>query len=214
LTSPRDDGENLLKRARAGCGDALGELFSRAGPRLLCIVRLRLGPALRPHVDSTDVVQATFLKALLGLQAFRGTGSPSFGAWLAGIAANEIRDVADHHARRKRDIRRTVPLDDAPEIRSLANAVRSETSRIALDERALLLEHALESLPDEHREVIIERSLEERTFPEIAKRMGRTPDACRMLYARAMAALTLRMESEGSPDTPVSRAPFTRRRMR
>ena len=189
-----EDAADLLLRARTGSRDALGEILRRAGPRLLAIVRLRLGASLRRQVDSADVMQATFLKALGGLSGFRGSEPRSFAAWLAGIAENEIRDLADHHGRQRRDAKRNVDLEDHPEIRELAAAVRSETSRIALDERALVLERTLESLSAEHREVIVQRSLEERSFTEIAERMGRSPDACRMLYARAMAALTMRME--------------------
>ena len=40
---------------------------------------------------------------------------------------------------------------------------------------------------------MVGRALEERGFPEIAGRMERSPDACRMLFARAMAALTMAM---------------------
>ena len=32
------------------------------------------------------------------------------------------------------------------------------------------------------------RAIEEPTFAEIAERLGRSPDACRMLFARAMTA--------------------------
>jgi RNA polymerase sigma-70 factor (ECF subfamily) len=195
MTAPGEDAANLLQRAREGSRDALGEILQRSGPRLLAIVRLRLGAGLRRQVDSADVMQATFLKALASLPGFRGSEPRSFGAWLAGIALNEIRDLASHHGRQKRDAARTVELEGHPEAQELAAAVRSETSRIALDEKALLLERALDSLSAEHREVIVQRSLEERSFQEIADRMCRSPDACRMLYARAMAALTIRMES-------------------
>jgi DNA-directed RNA polymerase specialized sigma24 family protein len=34
--------------------------------------------------------------------------------------------------------------------------------------------------------------LEERSFGEIAARLGKSEDACRMAFARAMTALTLR----------------------
>ena len=39
-------------------------------------------------------------------------------------------------------------------------------------------------------------ALEERSFPEVARQLGRSPDACRMLFARAMTALTLKLEAE------------------
>ena len=54
---------------------------------------------------------------------------------------------------------------------------------------------ALESLDEAHREVILLRKLQELSFREISERMGRSPDACRMLLARALTELTLRMEA-------------------
>ena len=44
--------------------------------------------------------------------------------------------------------------------------------------------------------MILLRKLEELSFAEIGQRMGRNPDACRMLLARAMATLTMRLEDE------------------
>ena len=38
------------------------------------------------------------------------------------------------------------------------------------------------------------RKLEELSFAEIGERLGRSPDACRMLLARAMTALTLKLD--------------------
>lgn len=76
----------------------------------------------------------------------------------------------------------------------LAARVRSETSRIALGEELARLEHALETLAPDQREVIVLRRLEELSFGEVAERLGRSPDACRMLFARAMTSLTLAME--------------------
>ena len=46
----------------------------------------------------------------------------------------------------------------------------------------------------EHFEVILLRKYEELTFPEIGERLGKSADACRMLYARAMTALTRKIQ--------------------
>jgi RNA polymerase sigma-70 factor (ECF subfamily) len=176
----------LLSRAREGSRDALGELLSLCGERLLSLIRLRLGPALRVQLESRDILQATLLKAVRGFDGFGGGGRASLMAWLARIAENEIRDRADFHQRERRDAARQVELEDA-----LASDLRSQTSRLVLCERLARLERALESLAPEHREAIVLRRLEELSFPEMGLRMGRSPDACRMLFARAMAALTL-----------------------
>ena len=62
-----------------------------------------------------------------------------------------------------------------------------------LDEEALQLERALEALSPAHREIILLRKFEELSFAEIGGRLGKSEDACRMLLARAMTALTLKL---------------------
>jgi RNA polymerase sigma-70 factor (ECF subfamily) len=188
------EGVDLLRRAREGSRDALGALLERSARRLLALIRLRLGPSLRREVESRDVLQSTLVKALAGFADFQGGGGASLAAWLARIAENEIRDLADYHGRERRDAARRVSLDESPGVEQLAANVRSQTSCIALGEELVRLEGALEALPQEHREVIMLRRLEELSFGEIGERMGRSADACRMLFARAMTALTLAME--------------------
>jgi RNA polymerase sigma-70 factor (ECF subfamily) len=184
----------LLERARGGSSEALGALLSQCGERVLSLIRLRLGPRLRARVESRDILQATLLKALTRFDGFEGRETGPLLAWLARIAENEIRDQADFHGRQRRDAGRQVPIDEAPPA-ALVERARSMTSRIALGERMALLERALETLPADQREVIVLRRLADLSFPEIAPRLGRSPDACRMLFARAMTALTLAMSA-------------------
>lgn len=182
----------LLRSARDGSDAALEILFERYAPRLLALIRLRMGPSLRAHLESRDVLHASLLKAFRRIERFEGADGSTLMAWLARIATNEIRDQADYHRRQRRDAGRVVPLDDG--LDRIAAEVRSGISRVVLNERLERLERALESLDDDHREIILLRRFEERSFREIGERMGgRSPDACRMLLARAMTALTLRM---------------------
>jgi RNA polymerase sigma-70 factor (ECF subfamily) len=113
-------------------------------------------------------------------------------AWLARIADREIADRADFHGRQRRAAAAEVQFDDQPEI---AARVRSALSQILVDERAGQLEAAIAGLSDAHREIILLRKFEDLTFPEIAERLGKSEDACRMLFARAMTALTLRLSA-------------------
>jgi RNA polymerase sigma-70 factor, ECF subfamily len=186
------ESSELLDRAREGSRPALGQLFERHAGKLLALIRLRLGPRLRGQLESRDLLQACLLRASERIEQFHGSGSSSFMGWLARIAENEVRDQAAYHARQKRDAARSIPLEDAAE--RLPTELRSALSALVLDERMRRLEQALETLDERHREVIVLRKLEELSYSEIAERLGSSPDACRMLYARAMAALTLRME--------------------
>jgi RNA polymerase sigma-70 factor, ECF subfamily len=180
----------LLEQAKAGSPEALNHLYERCAGRLLALIRLRLGKDLRSRLESRDILQATLLKSLEHLNDLNGNETRSLMAWLARIAEHEIRDCADFHHRQRRDAARESVLDDAAPLPALT---RSALSRVILNEQAAQLETALESLSETHREVIVLRKFEELSFAEIAIRLGKSEDACRMLLARAMTALTLRM---------------------
>jgi RNA polymerase sigma-70 factor (ECF subfamily) len=168
-------------------------LYRRCAGKLLPLIRLRMGPALRADVESRDVLQAVLLKSFQDLR--RGTAPASLMAWLSAIAQNEIRDRVDYLRRARRDVARRAPLDEAEAVPA---PVRQALSQVILGEQAERVERALEALPDAQREIILLRHLEELTFPEIAVRLGKSADACRMQFARAMAALTIALH--GSSD--------------
>jgi RNA polymerase sigma-70 factor (ECF subfamily) len=189
----RENSAALLRRARNGSTDAIGVLFEECGERLLAFIRLRLGAELRREIESRDVLQNTFLKALDGIERFEGSGVSTLQGWLAIIASNEIRDQADFYRRLRRDARLRTSLSSSRDIP--AEPVRSEVSRIELKEQTSRLERAMEALSPQHREVILLRDYEELGFREIGERSSRSPDAARMLYARAMTKLTVQMQA-------------------
>jgi RNA polymerase sigma-70 factor (ECF subfamily) len=64
-----DDLESLLGRVQAGDDAALAELLQRYEVRLRTAARVLLGPLLRPHLDSLDLVQSVHRVLLPGLRA-------------------------------------------------------------------------------------------------------------------------------------------------
>jgi len=183
----------LLREARRGSPEALDELYTRYGGRVLAFIRVKMGRAMRARLDSHDVLQATFMKSFQRLEQFEGGDGASLMSWLARIAENEIRDQVDYQRRARRDAGADVPLDDAGE--AVVSRGRSALSQAVAGQEAERLADALELLDDDHREVIVLRKLEELSFKEVAVRMHRSEDACRMLLARAMVALTLRLKA-------------------
>lgn len=181
---------DLLQRAKAGSAEALNLLYERCAGRLLAYIRLRMGRDLRARLESRDILQATVAKSLAHLNELKGDETRSLMAWLARIAEHEIRDRVDFQQRQRRDAGREVPIDDDA---VLPAATRSALSRVILGEEVERLEAALESLTPAHREVILLRKFEELSFAGIGQRLGKSEDACRMLLARAMTALTLKM---------------------
>lgn len=185
----------VLREALAGSDAALDTLYERFGPRLLSFIRLKMGRSLRSRLESRDILQATFLKSFQHLDDFEGDDTRSLLGWLMRIAEREIRDRADFHHRQRRDAAQEDDLGDHPD---LVARSRSALSRLILDERSERVEAALESLTETHRQVILLRTFEELSFPEIAARLGKSEDACRMQFARAMTALTLALSHPGA----------------
>jgi RNA polymerase sigma-70 factor (ECF subfamily) len=180
----------LLNQARAGSPDALNRLYERCAGRLLAFIRLRLGHDLRSRLESRDILQATLLKSFERIHELKADETRSLMAWLARIAEHEIHDCADFHHRQRRDRARETAIDDDAPLPALT---RSALSRVILDEQATRLEEAIESLSPVHRDVILLRKFEELSFAEIGARLGKSEDACRMLLARAMTVLTLKL---------------------
>jgi len=181
----------LLLEARGGSEQALNRLFERCGERLLGLIRLRMGAKLRLRMESGDLLNATLLRAFRNFDSLEARNTRSLMAWLARIAESEIRDQADRLNAQRRDVAKEVPLDS--DLGELAAQLRSQTSRLVLSESRARLERAIGQLREEYREIILLRRYEELGFKEIGARLGKSPDACRMLLARAMTALTLKM---------------------
>jgi RNA polymerase sigma-70 factor (ECF subfamily) len=196
MAPPGGPTDNLVRDAVAGRPEAVEALYARVAPRILSYVRLRMGQSLRERMDSRDILQATLLKSFERFDEFKGAGKPALMAWLARIAEREILDRTDYHQRARRSVRQETPLsgDDAIEAR-----VTSVLSRMIRDERAEKLEQAMAGLSDAHREIILLRKFQDLSFREIADRIGKSEDACRMLLARALAALTLRLTGPMTP---------------
>jgi RNA polymerase sigma-70 factor, ECF subfamily len=186
---PEDETRRLFEGARLGDTQALGAFFDRSARKLLPLIRLKMGRSLRSEFESRDILQAVLLKSFQRLAQVQDPGAVM--AWLARMAENEIRDRVDYASRQRRDAARRVPLDT--DAAAIPAPVRQALSQSILNEQTERLTRALESLPDAQREIIVWRKLEELTFPEIAVKLGKSEDACRMAFSRAMAALTLKM---------------------
>ena len=178
----------LFERARGGPPEAMNAFYERCARKLLPLIRLRLGRTLRSELESRDILQVVLCKSFERLAQVKDPSAVM--GWLARMAENEIRDHADYHGRERRDAALRSPIEDAAHVPA---PVRQALSVVILTEEAARLERAMDALPDAQREIIVLRRLEERTFPEIAAALGKSEDACRMAFSRAMAALTLKL---------------------
>jgi RNA polymerase sigma-70 factor (ECF subfamily) len=194
---PPADTRALYDLARRGSPENVNAFYERCARKLLPLIRLRLGRTLRREMESRDILQAVLCKSIGRLDNVKEPAAVM--AWLARIADNEIRDQADYYKRRQRDAAMRAPIEDAADVPA---PIRHALSQAIVSRQTEALEAALEELGDAQREIIVLRKLEELTFPEIASRLGKSEDACRMAFSRAMAALTLKLA--GPPKLPAT----------
>ncbi len=185
---PGAETSELFLETRRGAPGAADAFYERCARKLLPLIRLRMGRSLRSEIDSRDVLQSVMLKAVPRLDQVEDPRRVM--AWLARIAENEIRDQADYRQRQMRDAARRAPLEDAADVPA---PIRQALSQAIANQQLARVEDALESMTLAEREIIVLRKLEELPFAEIGRRLGKSEDACRMAFARAMAALTLRL---------------------
>jgi RNA polymerase sigma-70 factor, ECF subfamily len=191
----------LLRLIKAGDGPALGTLLERYRNYLTLLVRVQIGKRLQGKVDPDDLLQETFLEAHRGIGRFRGETEQEFLAWLrqilAAILANQIRR---YFGTKRRDLRLERELADDLDRSScaidgaLVAPQSSPSHQASRREQSILLADALQRLPEDYREVIILRQLEDLSFPEVSRRMGRSEDSVKNLWARALAKLRRMME--------------------
>jgi RNA polymerase sigma-70 factor (ECF subfamily) len=163
---------------------------------LTILARMQIGRRLQGKVDPADVVQEAFLHAVRDYASFRGTSEKELAGWLRQILGARLADVVRHYCGTQgRDVRLEqalqVELDHSSQVldRSLVASLSSPSQQAARQEQGTWLAQGLERLPADYREVLVLHHLEECDFPEVARRMGRSVEAVKKLWARALARL-------------------------
>ncbi len=192
-------GENvsrLIEDARRRRPEALDRLLESYRSYLLLLARMGLDAALQRKADPSDLVQETLLKAHQGFRQFRGRTEPELAAWLRQILARTLVDLArsfrEAEARqlaRERSLEGLLDQSSQAMGRLLAAEGNSPSASAERRELGVVLAAALEELSADHREVIVLRSLEERDWEDVARHMGRSPGAVRLLWTRALKQL-------------------------
>ena len=192
---------DLLQRAQGGDREALERLFTRYYPRVLPIIRVRIGRQLRARLESGDILQDTFIAALRSFDRFEVRDEAAFLNWLARIAEHQIQDAADFFGAQKRNVAREVPLDPStdgsPSGREPHDAAPAPFEQVHQREQASGVEKALEGLSEDYRELILWRDFMGASWAVIAEETKRpSPDAARMMYGKAIVELTRLMNRE------------------
>jgi RNA polymerase sigma-70 factor (ECF subfamily) len=194
----------LLDAVRRGQRESLGILLESYRCYLHLLARTQMGQHLRAQANPSDLVQEAFLEAYRDFDQFRGDTERELVAWLRRILVHNLARLVEKHIRaRKRSVLRTVSLDAClAELEGSAVLVcrdGSPSSHARQRERSDLLASRLALLPPNYREVIVLRNLEGLPFDQVARRMGRSSGAVRVLWLRALDCLRQLLQREEQP---------------
>jgi RNA polymerase sigma-70 factor (ECF subfamily) len=194
VAAPEPDAAVLLAAARGGSADALGRAFEACRAYLLLVAERELDPALRAKGGASDLVQQTFLEAQQDFARFHGASADELRAWLRQLLIHNLANFARRYRRAgKRRLDREAAGGRGWS--GLADDTASPSGKAAARERDEALEQALARLPDDYRQVLALRYREGCRFEEIARRMGRTANAVRKLWGRAVERLQAELEA-------------------
>jgi RNA polymerase sigma-70 factor (ECF subfamily) len=141
---------------------------------------------LGDHHDAEDVTERIFLAALRALPDFHDRGS-TFRAWLFRIAHNTIVN-----AHRSRARRRTEPIPDNFQ-RAAPDA--DPAGQVALADELRDIRRVVAQMPDDRRQVILLRFVDDLSTAEIAEVLDRSPGAVRVLLHRSLRDLAARLDA-------------------
>lgn len=200
MGEPADDPGQWLALARAGSSEALGQALEAFRHYLLLIADRELGPDLKVKGGASDLVQETFIEAHKDFDQFRGASENDLRAWLRGLLGHRLANFARRYRQTsKRGIDREVALQTGDSSASgtggLAGDQPTPSRELMAREELEALEQILARLPDDYRQVIKLRYQDQMPFEEIGLVMGRSADAVRKLWLRAVTRLQDERES-------------------
>lgn len=166
--------EELYRLMRKGNQDAFARLYERREPALYRFALHMSGsPAVAEEVSHEVFVQ------LMGPAARFDEARGSLESFLYGIARNLIRVV-----RRQGPVAEAVDRSFDPDI--LGELIGNETTAA--------LHRTLRELPERYRDVIVLCDLEERSYEEVARLIGRPVGTVRSRLHRARALLAAKLK--------------------
>jgi RNA polymerase sigma-70 factor (ECF subfamily) len=134
-----------------------------------------------------DMAQESFISAYTSLERFE-YGS-KFSSWLYRIVVNKCKD----HLRAERD---TVEIDEISDI--VPSKERTPEQTVSSRQTGDVIQQALNSLPDEYRDVIVLKHIEELDYREISDILGVSVNALKVRAHRGREMLRELLKKMGA----------------
>jgi RNA polymerase sigma-70 factor (ECF subfamily) len=182
-----DARQAALDRAKSGDSAALGELLDGYRPYVRVLVEVSRKGLSKARVADSDLIQDAFLLAHRHFGKFRGVAVAEFTCWLRQLTIRCVgHNARDQMLTEKRDADREVAIEDFDAFAANGSTPSSAAQR---HEQAVIVATALEQLPDDMRQVLLARHLNDEPYADLAVRMGRTEGSLRILYTRGLRKL-------------------------
>lgn len=179
--------EDLVAAVQAGDASAFDVLVRRWDRKIQGAAFRVLGS---PD-EARDVSQEAFMKAFRALRGFKQEAR--FSSWLYQIAMNVCRDKL-----RRRRGREFLSLDAVAEGLEPALHQRAVADQaVHSGDLARAVAAAIETLPQEQREVVVLKEYEGLTFPEISEILGVPLSTVKTRLYRALGQLRIELERQG-----------------
>ncbi len=175
-TDTAPDGED------SGAGTALGSNDARTFERLMKAHEQRVVRTawrlLGRVEDAQDAAQEVFLRLYRYRDSF-DAGRP-LEPWLYRVTVNVCRDLG-----RRRQVRRTVSLDEHEQTRPLVSADPDPGTVASLAEERRIAEQAIATLAEKERTALVLRDVEGLSTAEVAEVLGSSQTTVRSQICRA-----------------------------
>jgi RNA polymerase sigma-70 factor (ECF subfamily) len=181
-TPPEKDIDRLVMKAIVGDATAFGELYDIHVDQIYRHIFYRVGNIS----DAEDLTQQVFIRAWQAIGRYQRKSVP-FLAWLMTISRNLVIDFYRAHKEKG-------SLDDEYEATNQEPGPEQLTET-KLEHRELI--KTITRLPEEYRQVIIMRFIDDSSYEEIAAALKKSQGAIRVTLHRALKKIRAIME-EGS----------------
>ena len=182
MTDWKAEIQETLDRASTGDSEAIAELVEKFEPEIRVIARRQLGPALRPYLDSMDIVQSIHRTLFLGLQneQFQFASPERLMAFVSMLVRRKTARQWRKHRRQQRESGVVVSDDGVSDFMMAWRTREEATDQLAQREQ---IEDVLSHLDETDRKLITLR-MEGRSTAEAARLLNLDPDATRVRLSR------------------------------
>src|ERR1044071_3845020 len=187
------DERTLIARLRSGEEEAFELMVRTFGGRLLAVARR----FVRNEDDARDVVQSAYLSAFRALDSFEG--SCQLSTWLHRIVVNTaLMRLRVRRRKPEESIEALLPAfqEDGHHVEQFSDWCAPADQLLERKETRSFVRACIQQLPDNYREVLVLRDIEELSTQEVADSLSMTAAAVKVRLHRARQALSTLLRKE------------------